>query len=95
MTINEAMKKYRLPNPTTTEDLEMRFSGMDGKVLNFGDKVLLVGYYYNGQNKPCYFGAAYEFLTDDHTCEGMIGLRAAGEIEFKDDGHAIAWAMQQ
>ena len=31
MTINEAMKKYRLPNPTTTEDLEMRFSGMDGK----------------------------------------------------------------
>ena len=35
MTINEAMKKYRLPNPTTTEDLEMRFSGMDGKVLNF------------------------------------------------------------
>ena len=33
MTINEAMKKYRLPNPTTTEDLEMRFSGMDGKTL--------------------------------------------------------------
>ena len=31
MMINEAMKKYRLPNPTTTEDLEMRFSGMDGK----------------------------------------------------------------
>ena len=88
MTINEAMKKYRLPNPTTTEDLEMRFSGMDGKVLNFGDKVLLSGYYYNGRNKPCYFG-------DYHTCEGMIGLRAASEIEFKDDGHAIAWAMQQ
>ena len=80
---------------TTTEDLEMRFSGMDGKVLNFGDKVLLAGYYYNGRNKPCYFGAAYEFLTDYHTCEGMIGLRAASEIEFKDDGHAIAWAMQQ
>ena len=95
MTINEAMKKYRLPNPTTTEDLEMRFSGMDGKVLNFGDKVLLAGYYYNGRNKPSYFGAAYEFLTDDHTCEGMIGLRAASEIEFEDDGHAIAWAMQQ
>ena len=51
MTINEAMKKYRLPNPTTTEDLEMH--------------------------------------------EGMIGLKAASEIEFEDDGHAIAWAMQQ
>lgn len=95
MTINEAMKKYRLPNPTTTEDLEMRFSGMDGKVLNFGEKVLIAGYYYNGQNKPCYFGAAYEFLTDEHTCEGMIGLRAASEVKFEDDGHAIAWAMQQ
>ncbi|MFR6421610.1 MAG: hypothetical protein ACLUOO_02885 [Coprococcus sp.] len=56
-------EKYRLPNPTTTEDLEMRFSGMDGKTLTFGDKVLLAGYYYNGRNKPCCFGAAYEFLT--------------------------------
>ena len=91
MTINEAMKKYRLPNPTTPEDLECRWS----KVLTFGDKIVMAGHFYNGMNKPCYFGAAYEFLTDDHTCEGMIGLRAAGEIEFKDDGHAIAWAMQQ
>ena len=33
MTINEAMKTYRLPNPTTPEDLECRWS----KVLNFGD----------------------------------------------------------
>ena len=53
MTINDAMRTYRLPNPTTPEDLECRWS----KVLNFGDKVLLAGYYYNGQNKPCYFGA--------------------------------------
>ena len=55
MTINEAMRTYRLPNPTTPEDLECRWS----KVLNFGDKVLLAGYYYNGKNKPCYFGAVY------------------------------------
>ena len=26
MTINEAMKTYRLPNPTTPEDLECRWS---------------------------------------------------------------------
>ena len=89
MTINEAMRKYRLPNPTTPEDLECRWS----KVLNFGDKVLLAGYYYNGQNKPSYFGAVYEFLTDDHTCEGTIGLAEVSEVEFSDDGHAIAWAM--
>ena len=61
MTINEAMKKYRLPNPTTPEDLECRWS----KVLTFGDKIVMAGHFYNGMNKPCYFGAAYEFLTDD------------------------------
>lgn len=97
MTINEGMKKYRLPNPTTSEDLETRFSGMDGKVLNFGDKILLAGYYYNGQNKPCYFGAVYEYLDDEekHDCEGTIGLAVVSEVRFEDDGHAIAWAMKQ
>ena len=91
MTTGDAMRKYRLPNPTTPEDLECRWS----KLLTFGDKVVIAGYFYNEQNKPCYFGATYEFLDDDHTCEGTIGLRAASEVEFGDDGHAIAWAMQQ
>ena len=89
MTIENAMRTYRLPNPTTPEDLECRWS----KVLNFGDKILLAGFYYNG--KPSYFGATYEFLTNDHTCEGTIGLREVSEVEFEDDGHAIAWAMQR
>ena len=91
MTINEAMRKYRLPNPSTPEDLECRWS----KTLNYGDKVILAGYFYNGLNKPCYFGATYEYLTDDHTCEGTVGLRAVSEVEFEDDGNAIAWAMRQ
>ena len=95
MTINEGMKKYRLPNPTTSEDLEMRFSGMDGKILNYGDKVLLAGYYYNGKGNPCYFGAVFEHLDDDLSCEGTIGLRAVSEVEHTDDGHAIAWALSQ
>jgi hypothetical protein len=90
MTINEGMQMLRLPNPTTPEDLECRWS----KILNFGDKVLLAGYYYNGMNKPSYFGAVYEFLDDDHSCEGTIGLAAVSDIEFEDDGHAIAWAMK-
>ncbi|WP_245796807.1 hypothetical protein [Hornefia porci] len=51
MTINEGMRKYRLPNPTTPEDLECRWS----KLLNYGDKVLIAGHYYTGRNKPCYF----------------------------------------
>lgn len=95
MTINEGMKKYRLPNPSTSEDLEMRFSGMDGKVLNFGDRVLVAGYFWNGQGKPSYFGAVYEHLDDDLSCEGTIGLREVSEVEHTDDGHAIAWALAQ
>ena len=92
MTINEGMKTYRLPNPSTPEDLEMRFS----KILNFGETVLLAGYYYNGPGKPAYFAATYEYLEDgDHDCESTIGLRAVSEVEFEDDGHAIAWAMQK
>lgn len=90
MTISEAMRALRLPNPTTPEDLETRWS----KVLTFGDRVIMAGYYYNGQNKPCYFGAAYEFLEDGkRDCESTIGLKAVSEVEFEDDGHAIAWAM--
>ena len=95
MTINEGMRKYRLPNPSTPEDLEMRFSGMDGKILSFGDRILLAGHYLNGIGKPCYYGAVYEYLDDDHTCEGAIGLREVSEVEHTDDGHAIAWAMAQ
>lgn len=91
MPINEAIKKYRLPNPTTPEDLEAHWS----KVLTFGDSVIMAGYYYEGKNRACWFGAVYEFLDDDHTCEGTIGLRTASEVEFEDDGHAIAWAMSQ
>lgn len=82
---------YRLPNPSTPEDLETRWS----KVLKFNDRILLTGHYYHADGK-CYFGAVYEFLDDDdHSCEGIIGLRAVSEERFEDDGHAIAWALQQ
>ena len=91
MTIEKAMRTYILPNPTTPEDIESRWS----KVLTFGDKILLAGHYYNGKGKPSYFGAVYEHLDDDLSCEGIIGLAAASEVEFYDDGHAIAWAMMQ
>lgn len=96
MTINEGMRKYRLANPSTPEDLEMRFSGMDGKVLNFGETVLVAGYYWNGPGQPAYFAAIYEYLDDGgHDCESTVALRAVSEVSFEDDGHAIAWAMQQ
>ena len=90
MTITEAMRTLRLQNPTTQEDLETGW----GKVLRFGDRVLLAGHYYQ-HNKPCWYGAVYEHLDDDLSCEGSIGLRTVSGIEFEDEGHAIAWALQQ
>jgi hypothetical protein len=89
--LEKLARTYRLPETTTPENLACNWS----TTLNFGDKVLLAGYYYNGKNKPCYFGAVYEHLDNDLSCEGTIGLKAASEVAFEDDGHAIAWAMQQ
>ena len=91
--MSEMMKRaqtYRLPNPTTPEDLESRWS----KTLVYGDKVIMAGYYHQ-HNKPSYFAAVYERLDDDMTCEGTIGLRAVSEVAFVDDGSAIAWALAQ
>jgi len=93
--IEELARAYRLQNPTTPEHLEGRFSGMDGKTLTFGDKVLVAGYYYNGMGKPSYYAAVYEHLDEDLSCEGAIGLRAVSEVEFTDDGNAVAWALAQ
>ena len=91
MTLSKAMRTYRLPETSTPEDLGCGWTC----TLDFGNKVLLAGYYYSGKGKPSYFGAVYEHLDDDLSCEGTIGLAAASEVEFFDNGHAIAWAMQQ
>ena len=93
MTIDKAMETYKLPNPCTSEDLQTYWNIR--AVLRFGDKVLLAGYYYLAGHLPEYYGAVYEWLTDDHSCEGEIGLRAVSKTEFWDEGHAIAWAMVQ
>lgn len=87
-TIDKA-EKYRLPKRTTPEELESRFS----KILNFGNRVLLASHYYTGMSNPCYFGAVYEHLDDNLTCEGTVWLTAVSDVDFEDDGHAIAWAL--
>ena len=74
MTIEQAMRTYRLPNPTTTEDLECRWD----KILTFGEKILVAGYYYNGKDKPSYFGAVYEHLEKEKNEE--ITERMVNEI---------------
>ena len=88
--LTERAKTYRLPNPSTPEDLECRWS----KTLRFGDKVIMAGHYYNGRGKPSFFGAVYEFLSDDTGCEAEIGIREVSGVEFEDAGHAIEWAIR-
>ena len=56
---------------------------------------MITGHYYNGPGKPCYYGAVYEWLSDDHSCEGAVGLRAVSEVEFEHDGDAVVWGMGQ
>jgi hypothetical protein len=82
--------KYRLPTKSTPEDLASSWR----TVLKYGDRILLAGYWHNPDGKS-WFAAVYEFLDDNATdAEDMIGLRWVGEERFEDEGHAIAWAMQ-
>ena len=62
--------------------------------MRFGDKVIVAGYYYNGPGKPSYYGAVYEFLTEDSGFEAEIGLREVGGVDFMDEGHAIECAIK-
>ena len=90
MKIKNAVEKFRLQNPSTPEDLGMRWS----MVVPFGDKVLLPIGFYNGKGKPCWAAVVYEYLTDDHTIEGTVGIREVSDVEFMDEGHALKWAME-
>lgn len=90
--LRELAEFYKIPTLATPEDLE----GQWGKVITYGDIVILVGHYYHNDGN-CYFVAVYEFLDDEdtHTCEDFIGIRTVSEHRFVDDGHAIEWALKQ
>lgn len=82
-------EKYKIPTMATPEDLELRW----GKVVTYGERIILVGRCFHTDGH-CYFAAIYEFLEDDHSCEGFIGLIEVSKERFIDDGHAIAWALK-
>ena len=86
-------KAYRLPVASTPENLETRFFTDMAVFLTFGDRILMSGYFYSGRGQASYYGAVYEFTTEDHTIEGEIRLTAVSDQMFTDNGHAIAWAM--
>ena len=91
MTIKEAAREYRLPVETTPELLEERWRNP----IRFDNKVLLGVHYWTGTTGGRYFGAVYEFTTDETTCEDPIRLTKVSEEGFSDEGHAIRWGMDQ
>ena len=88
MTIEKAMRTYRLPETTTPEELACSWNC----TVNFGTRVLVAGYFYS-YNEPCFFGAVYEHIDSNLSCEGGIKLIAVSEKSFEDNGHALQWGM--
>lgn len=94
MTMTERAAAMRIPTKTTPEDLETGWCVRD-RILTYGNRVFMAGYYYTGTGAN-WFGAVYEFLYDgETTCEDFIGLQEISGVEFEDEGHAIAWCLQQ
>lgn len=89
-TLEKLQARYRLPETTTPEELECRWSF----TMKYGDKVITCGSYYMGKGAD-YYGAVYGYTTDDHTCEGEIRLEAISEEMFIDKGHALEWAIKE
>ena len=93
MTYDEAIEKFNLPNPACRDDLERRFSRANGKIVRYNDSLRIAGLYDTGDDEPHYFGAIYEHLDDDFSDEGVWGLRRISDADFKDEGHAMIWAL--
>lgn len=88
--LEKKAREYRLPLTSTPENIACGWRC----TCDFGDRFLVAGHYY-AYKEPCYYGAVYEYTTDDHTCEGEVRLAAVSEERFDDNGHALAWAMAQ
>lgn len=94
ITIKDMLEEV-LRDRETPESLEMAFSGMDGTIVTFDNRILVAGYYWNGPGRPAYFGAIYTALDDeDLDAETDLELTAISPEFYYDDGHAIKWALE-
>ena len=84
------MNRYNLPGTSTPEKLE----GGWRCTVDYGKRFLVAGYCYVPHN-GCYFGAVYEHVDNDLTCNGNVKLIAVSDKLFDDNGHALEWAMRQ
>ena len=86
-------RRFRLPETSTTEEIETRFYSDRATFVKFGNLFLMAGYFCNGSRENDYFGAVYEitYITEDG--EEVIRLAKISGDFFTDNGHALAWAM--
>lgn len=64
---------------TTSERLASGLAAGSGVSLNYGSKLLVAQYSYDGKAANGYKAAVYEYTTEDHTYEGKIKLVAESE----------------
>lgn len=81
---------------TTMEKLQCNVSASFGAVLKYGDKVFVTDVNWRGG----YIAEIWEFIeTPEETgladCECRLNLFTKSEVSFEDNGHAIAWCIQQ
>lgn len=80
---------------TTMENLQCQVSAQFGAVLKYGNKVIVTDYSYNRD----YCAEIYDFIdVPGESGLGDIECRIAlvqKEIGFEDNGHAVAWALEQ
>lgn len=92
LTTQEMLEEV-LRDRETIESLEMK---KDTIVLTYDRAVIVSGYYWNGPGRPAYFAAIYETLWDSEVGpESDLELAATSQVFFEDNGHAIAWAINE
>ena len=88
--LKEKATAYRVPEKTTAEELGCNWE----TVINFGDKVILAGYYYNGPGKvilagylyqgkgqPSHFAAVYTYTKNEFKGKAMPTFHCDDEIK--------------
>ena len=92
----EVVEAKGLVKNTTPEALGEKFRGMDGKVVTYGDYVIVAARHF-------YAGIGDRYIAVIYKADYCGNMRPStpvtrtygfdGNLEFVDDGHAIRWAF--
>lgn len=89
----EAQERYRLPDASTPEQLEL-----DGfTVIRYGREIITIGYRYDSKNpKNGYYAAVFLFEEDDkRDVDDTVELEWVSTKQYADEGNAIKAAFER